>query len=79
MKKELYLVFRYLETGIHEFCGVYDDETVAVKTCIYPNMCVCPAVLNETIDALGTKAWPRAWYPMLESKPVNGIAKETEI
>jgi len=69
MEKELYLVFKFLENGIPEFCGVYDDEDVAVKTCIYPNMCIYPAILNENLTDVPTRIWPRAWYPMLEGKP----------
>ena len=45
-----------------EFCGVFDDEKLAVAACKDENYFIGPALLNEELP-VETVEWPESYYP----------------
>lgn len=65
-EKTLWVVGKFKETSqcgvAWEFCGVFDNEEIAIKACKTQNHFIGPVLLN--LEAEETIEWPGLYYPI---------------
>lgn len=69
-EKTLWVVGEFKETSqcgvaAWEFCGVFDNEEIAIKACKTQNHFIAPVLLNVKLIDEETTEWPGLYYPNL--------------
>lgn len=59
---KLFIVGKYIDKTLWEFCGVFDKKDKAEFACLTPNHFVGPAFLNRCLPS-NVSNWPEAYYP----------------